>query len=78
MADYKEKLLTMLAEKYRNSKKDGGSGVIARRTKVTPDQLYRSYYRNDGDLDQIDAVNQAAYQLPGKGIRDAGGEKLQQ
>ena len=68
MADYKEKLLTILADKYRNSKKDDGSGVIARRTKVTPDQLYRSYYRNDGDLDQIDAVNQAAYSCREKGF----------
>ena len=68
MTDYKEKLLTMLTEKYRNSKKDGGSSVIARRTKVTPDQLYRSYYKNDGDLDQINAINQAAYHCQEKGF----------
>ena len=68
MVDYKEKLLTILAEKYRNSKKDNGSSVIARRTKVTPDQLYRSYYKNDGDLEQINAVNQAAYRCQEKGF----------
>ncbi len=61
MADYKEKLLVLLAEKYRSSKKDAGTNVIARRTKITPLQLYKGYNRNDGDMSQIEAVNQAVY-----------------
>ena len=60
MADYEEKMLTALAEKYRKSKKDSGTNVIVRRTRITPSQLYKGYNRNDGDMPQIDAVNQAA------------------
>ena len=60
MADYEEKMLTALAEKYRKSKKDSGTNVIVRRTRITPSQLYNGYNRNDGDMTQIEAVNQAA------------------
>lgn len=60
MAGYEEKMLTALAEKYRKSKKDSGTNVIVRRTRITPSQLYKGYNRNDGDMTQIEAVNQAA------------------
>ena len=60
MAGYEEKMLTALAEKYRKSKKDSGTNVIVRRTRITPSQLYKGYNRNDGDMMQIEAVNQAA------------------
>lgn len=60
MAGYEEKMLTALAEKYRKSKKDNGTNVIVRRTRITPSQLYKGYNRNDGDMTQIEAVNQAA------------------
>ena len=51
--DYEEKLLTALVEKYRASKKDRGTNVIARRTKLTPSGLYKNYSRNDGDMEQL-------------------------
>ena len=60
MAGYEEKMLTALAEKYRKSKKDSGTNVIVRRTRITPSQLYKGCNRNDGDMTQIEAVNQAA------------------
>ena len=60
MAGYEEKMLTALAEKYRKSKKDSGTNVIVGRTRITPSQLYKGYNRNDGDMTQIEAVNQAA------------------
>ena len=53
-------MLTALAEKYMKSKKDSGTNVIVRRTRITPSQLYKGYNRNDGDMTQIEAVNQAA------------------
>lgn len=60
MEHYEEKLLIRLVEKYRSSKKDSGTNRIHRRTQVQPSELYRKYERNDGDLEQIGAVNQAA------------------
>ena len=68
MADYEEKMLAALADKYRKSKKDRGTNVIARRTKLDPSQLYRNYSRNDGDMAQIEAVNQAALSCSEKGF----------
>ena len=59
MVNYEEKLLAALADKYRKSKKDRGTNVITRRTKLNPSQLYKNYSRNDGDMTQIEAVNQA-------------------
>ena len=49
MTDYEEKMLAALADKYRKSKKDQGTNVIARRTKISPSLLYKQYSRNDGD-----------------------------
>ena len=42
--------------------------MIARRTKLDPSQLYRNYSRNDGDMAQIEAVNQAALSCSEKGL----------
>ena len=36
MGNYEEKILITLAEKYRRSKKDSGTNVTARRTRVLP------------------------------------------
>ena len=66
--NYEEKMLTALAEKYRKSKKDSGTNVIMRRTKLTPTKLYKDYNRNDGDISQIEAVNQAILQCSEKGF----------
>ena len=66
--NYEEKMLTALAEKYRKSKKDSGTNVIMRRTKLTPTKLYNDYNRNDGDISQIEAVNQAILQCSEKGF----------
>ena len=60
MTNYEEKMLAALADKYRKSKKDQGTNVIARRTKISPSLLYKQYSRNDGDPEEIQAVNQAA------------------
>ena len=61
METYEKKLLAALVEKYRKSKKDSGTNVITRRTRITPDKLYKAYRQNDGDLEKIEAVNQAVY-----------------
>ena len=66
--DYEEKMLTVLADKYRNSKKDRGTNVTRRRTKMSPSQLYKNYFRNDGDMAQIEAVNQAVFQCRENGF----------
>lgn len=68
MVNYEEKMLTVLADKYRRSKKDRGTNVIMRRTKLTPSQLYKNYSRNDGDMAQIEAVNQAVFQCSERGF----------
>lgn len=67
MAQYEEKLLTRLVESYRKSKKDKGTNAIARRTQIEPSKLYKSYNRNDGDIAQIEAVNQAVRTCADKG-----------
>lgn len=59
METYEKTLLVALVEKYRKSKKDSGTNVITRRTRITPDKLYKAYKLNDGDLEKIEAVNQA-------------------
>ncbi len=68
MVNYEEKMLEILVDKYRRSKKDKGTNVIERRTKLNPSQLYKNYSRNDGDMAQIEAVNQAACQCREKGF----------
>ena len=60
MINYEEKILVSLVEKYRKSKKDSGTNVTARRTRIFPRELYRNYNRNDGDMAQIEALNRAA------------------
>lgn len=68
MVNYQEKLLVLLVEKYRSSKKDAGTGRIARRTQLEPEKLYKNYRKNDGDLEHIEAVNQAAEACRRKGF----------
>ena len=68
METYEKKLLAELVGKYRKSKKDSGTNVIARRTRITPDKLYKAYKQNDGDLEKIEAVNQAVYGCQEKGF----------
>ena len=68
MVNYEKKMLETLADKYRKSKKDRGTNVIRRRTKLKPSQLYKNYSRNDGDMTQIEAVNQAVFQCSEKGF----------
>lgn len=60
MKTYKEKMLVLLVEKYRKSKKDNGTNVICRRTSISPVELYKKYNKNDGDLEEIEAINLAA------------------
>ena len=68
MHNYEEKMLTMLVELYRKSKKDSGTGVINRRTRIKPTKLYVGYNRNDGDLDEINEINDTAKKLQEKGF----------
>lgn len=68
MHNYEEKMLTMLVELYRKSKKDSGAGVINRRTRIKPTKLYVGYDRNDGDLDEINGINETAGRLQEKGF----------
>ncbi len=68
METYEKKLLMALVEKYRKSKKDSGTNVITRRTRITPDKLYKAYRQNDGDLEKIEAVNQAVYRCHERGF----------
>lgn len=68
MENYEKKLLAALVEKYRKSKKDSKTNVIARRTRITPDKLYKAYRQNDGDLEKIEAVNQAVFRCRERGF----------
>ena len=67
MHNYEDKILTMRVELYRKSKKDGGTGIINRRTQIKPTKLYAGYNRNDGDLDEINGINEAV-----AGLRENG------
>lgn len=68
MERYKEKLLILLVEKYRNSKKDSKTNVIRRRTGISPSELYKKYSKNDGDMEQIEKINQAVRECRGEGF----------
>ena len=57
---YIKALLTALADGYRTSKKDSGTNRIHRRTQIKPEKLYRSYRRNDAELAELQALNEAA------------------
>lgn len=67
MHNFEEKMLVLLVEKYRKSKKDSGTGRINRRTQIKPTELYKSYDRNDGDLELINAINEIADNYRDKG-----------
>lgn len=62
MQGYEEKLLKLLVEKYRASKKDSGKNSVNRRTQLDPVKLYRKYRANDADIRQLEAVNAAVSQ----------------
>lgn len=68
MGNYEEKMLVLLAEKYRKSKKDSGTNAVFRRTMISPAELYKNYNRNDGDIGKIEEVNQAAETFREKGF----------
>ena len=60
MEYYREKILTWLAEAYRKSKKDRGENVIRRRTALNPEKICPQYRQNDGEIEEITALNEAA------------------
>lgn len=68
MVDYEEKLLKLLTEKYRKSKKDAGTNRIKRRTQIRPSELYGKYYDNDGDLAVIEAIGEAVRACEARGF----------
>lgn len=57
MNKWDEKILKILVDKYRNSKKDSNTNKVTKRTQVKPEMLYKKYYANDGDYDIISAIN---------------------
>ncbi len=68
MADYEERMLVLLVEKYRDSKKDTGENRIVRKTRIKPKDLYKRYNENDADIGKISAVNDAARSCSQKGF----------
>lgn len=61
--DYEEKLLTLLVEHYRRSKKDSGENKTNRRTQVKPEKLYKKYNANDGEPEEILKINRIVEEL---------------
>ncbi len=66
--NYEEKLLTYLVDKYRKSKKDSGENKTNRRTQVKPEKLYKKYYANDGNFEEISNLNHTVEMLVEKGF----------
>lgn len=65
---YEEKILTLLVENYRKSKKDSGENKTNRRTQIKPEKLYKKYNANDGEYDEIIKLNQAVDFLVTRGF----------
>lgn len=65
---YEEKILTVLIENYRKSKKDSGDNKTNRRTQLKPEKLYKKYNANDGNHEEIVKLNQAAENMSKKGF----------
>lgn len=68
LAIYEEKILTYLVENFRKSKKDTGLNKIKRRTQVKPQKFYRKYVANDGNYDDINAINEVVASLEERGF----------
>ena len=60
MNELERSLLVLLYEKYKNSKKETGSNIITRRTKISPNVLYKDYNANTADIDKEVIVSYAA------------------
>lgn len=65
---YKGKILKLLVESYRKSKKDRNENRILRKTMVKPGKIYRGYDRNDGDYETIRYIEEAAAELEQEGF----------
>lgn len=65
---YEEKILTFLADHYRESKKDSGDHKTNRRTQLKPEKLYKKYNANDGNFEEISKLNQAVEDLSAMGF----------
>lgn len=74
--EYEKKLLILLVESYRKSKKDTGVNRTNRRTKLKPEKLYGKYHSNDGDYEKISAVNHTVQELLKKGFVTADHENF--
>ena len=68
MKEYKKRMLLLLVEKYRRSKKDSGTERIHRWTKIKPTDLYKDYQKNNADLTQISEINETARYYREKGF----------
>jgi hypothetical protein len=66
--NWEEKILEYLVDNYRKSKKDTGDNKTNRRTQVKPEKLYKKYGANDGDFDEISAMNRTVEELCEKGF----------
>nr|WP_312580096.1 Wadjet anti-phage system protein JetD domain-containing protein [Sedimentibacter sp.] len=65
---YEEKILKLLVDNYRKSKKDSGDNKTNRRTQVKPEKLYKKYNDNDGDFEEISRLNKEVNELTEKGF----------
>lgn len=79
--NWEEKILTYLADHYRNSKKDSGDNKNSRRTQLKPEKIYKKYKANDGDFDAVNALNKTVENLTACGYvtcdRERFGTQLQ-
>jgi hypothetical protein len=66
--NYEEKILTYLVENYRKSRKDSGDNKTNRRTQLKPEKIYKKYRANDGDYEEISAINEAVKTLENLGF----------
>lgn len=66
--NYEEKILEILVENYRKSKKDSGDNKTNRRTQIKPEKIYKKYNANDGNLDEISKLNESVTALIEKGF----------
>lgn len=74
--NYEEKVLTYLVDNYRKSKKDSGDNKTSRRTQIKPEKIYKKYNANNGDFDEIDALNATIEQLIDQGFVSVSREKF--
>ena len=77
MADYEERMLVLLVEKYRDSKKDTGENRIVRKTRIKPKICTNDIMRTTR-ISGKSARSTTPRAAAAKGICDIPHERLQQ